>query len=151
MKQLKVDPIKDGTVIDHIPAGRAFKLIDILKLTENDQVMIGTNLSSAKLNKKDIIKIENRELSEDEVNMVALIAPGASFTIIREYKTIKKAKVSMPNIVKGFITCPNEKCITRVEEVVSKFEITNKDQNKVRCMYCEKVFRTEDLNRYITI
>lgn len=151
MKQLKVDPIKDGTVIDHIPAGKAFTLFNILKLDANDQVMIGTNLISQKLGKKDIIKIENRELSPGEVNSVALIAPGATFSIIRNSERISKTNLSLPKIIKGIIRCPNEKCITTIEDSVSKFEIISIEPIKVRCIYCEKIYYASELERFINL
>jgi aspartate carbamoyltransferase regulatory subunit len=151
MKQLKVDPIKDGTVIDHIPAGKAFTLFNILKLDDNDQVMIGTNLISQKLGKKDIIKIENRELSAGEVNSVALIAPGATFSIIRDSETISKTQLSLPNVIRGIIRCPNEKCITTIENVESKFEVESTKPIKVRCIYCEKIYKADDLGKFINV
>ncbi|MBN2461393.1 MAG: aspartate carbamoyltransferase regulatory subunit, partial [Candidatus Cloacimonetes bacterium] len=84
MKQIKVNAIKNGTVIDHITAGKVLKVIEILDLAGSDVVMIGMNLPSNKLNKKDILKIENRELSPDEVNSIALIAPKATLIIIQD-------------------------------------------------------------------
>jgi len=64
VKTIKVNAIKNGTVIDHIAAGKILKVIDILNLTGDNSVMIGMNLSSNKIGKKDIIKIENRELTK---------------------------------------------------------------------------------------
>lgn len=151
MKQLKVDPIKDGTVIDHIPAGKAFKLIEILKLKEDDQIMVGTNLISKKFNKKDIIKIENREFTKEEISSIALIAPGTTFSIIKNYETIKKTKVSLPDTIKGLITCPNPNCITNYEDIITKFKLVSKEPIKIRCNYCEKVFKADKINKYINI
>ena len=34
-KQLKVSAIKDGTVLDHIPANQLFRVIDILGLNNS--------------------------------------------------------------------------------------------------------------------
>ncbi len=86
MKQIKVNAIKNGTVIDHITAGKIRKVLDILSLDGTDVVMIGMNLSSNKLGKKDIIKIENKELSGSEVNSIALIAPEATLIIIKDFE-----------------------------------------------------------------
>ena len=57
-KHLKVSAIKEGTVIDHIPADQLFKVIDILGLSKiPNQITFGTNLDSKLLGKKAIIKI----------------------------------------------------------------------------------------------
>ena len=82
MKELKVDPIKNGTVIDHIPAGRVQRVLAILKPRATDVVMMGMNFSSKAMKKKDIIKIEGRELTQNEVNSIALVAPAAKVSII---------------------------------------------------------------------
>ena len=152
MKQLKVDAIKNGTVIDHISAGKALKVIDILKLTYSDPVTIGINLGSKKIGKKDIIKIENRELTQEEVNSISLIAPTASLSIIKNFEVTKKAKVQIPDTVEGLIICPNPKCITNTENISTKFDIISKSVGcltekpiKLRCIYCEKVYSTEQV------
>ena len=45
-KQLKVSAIKNGTVLDHIPSGQLFKVIDILHLSEcGNQITIGDRKS----------------------------------------------------------------------------------------------------------
>ncbi|MCX6667333.1 MAG: aspartate carbamoyltransferase regulatory subunit, partial [Euryarchaeota archaeon] len=40
MKELKVTPIKDGTVIDHITPGRALKVLRILKIPESTSSVV---------------------------------------------------------------------------------------------------------------
>ena len=57
-KQLSVSAIKNGTVIDHIPAGSLFKVISILKLDKlESMVTFGNSFESKKLGKKGIIKL----------------------------------------------------------------------------------------------
>ena len=71
-EQLKVDPIKNGTVIDHITAGKALQAAEILNIPNYEkEIMIGVNLSSRKMGRKDIIKIENREISAEEAGSIA--------------------------------------------------------------------------------
>jgi aspartate carbamoyltransferase regulatory subunit len=152
MKELKVDPIKDGTVIDHIPAGKAFKIIEILKLSEDDQIMIGTNLTSGKMGKKDIIKIENKEFNSEQINSISLIAPNATLTIIQNMVAVSKKPVKRPNKIEGIIKCPNEKCITNREEINSNFDVFSiNDKTKLRCLYCEKVFNADIISKYFNI
>ena len=90
MKELKIQPIKDGTVIDHIASGNAFKVLKILGIpgsSEDSVISIAINVSGKK-GKKDIVKIENRELDPHEVDKIALVAPKATINIIRNFVTI---------------------------------------------------------------
>ncbi len=144
-KKLRVDAIKEGTVIDHIPANKALDVIKILALKETDVITIGTNFPSKKHTKKDIIKIENKELTEQEVNKIALIAPNASLNIIKNYKVVKKIKVSLPEVLEGIIRCPNPNCITNKESVTSRFFVVSKKPVKVRCAYCERIFSSDEI------
>ena len=145
VKKIKVNAIKNGTVIDHIAAGKVLKVIDILNLTGDNTVMIGMNLTSNKIGKKDIIKIENRELSKEEVNSIALISPSATLIIINDFEVVKKTSLDMPEYIEEHIICPNPKCITNSEEIPSKYYINNAEQATARCLYCEKKYLVEDL------
>ena len=74
--KLKVSAIKDGTVIDHIPAKNLFEVISILGLDEiENQITFGTNLDSGKLGTKAIIKVSDKFFEDNEINKIALIAP----------------------------------------------------------------------------
>ncbi len=145
-EQLKVDPIKNGTVIDHIAAGKALKVIEMLKMGETDHLlMVGMNLSSNKMGRKDIIKIENRVLSAKEADSIALISSSASIIIIEDYKVIKKFTVEIPNKIKEFIICPNPNCVTNVEKVPTVYHLANRSPIEVRCAYCEKKYGIDDV------
>jgi len=145
-EQLKVDPIKNGTVIDHITAGKALTVIDIINLNKsNSEVMIGMYLNSHKMGKKDIIKIEDRELSQDEVNKIALISPTATTIIINDYKVVRKVPVEIPDRIEGMIICPNPKCVTTTEKIKTKFEVAQRSPLQVRCEYCEKKYGIDEI------
>lgn len=148
MKELKVDAIKCGTVIDHIPGGKAFKIIDLLGVGQSDQVMIGTNLASAKHGRKDVIKIENRILSEDELNSIALIGQNVSISIIEDFRPVKKKRLTIPDEIRTILPCPNRHCITNNEDAVSHFTVESRDPLQMRCHYCERVFGKE-FNKFI--
>jgi aspartate carbamoyltransferase regulatory subunit len=145
MKQIKVNAINNGTVIDHITAGKIRKVMDILQLDGSDTVMIGMNLHSNKIGKKDIIKIENKELSEHEVNSIALLAPEATMIIIQNFEVVRKTKLKVPDIIDNIIVCPNPKCITNAENIISRFRLTNDAPAQVRCVYCEKKYLIEEV------
>lgn len=147
-KTLKVDAIRNGTVIDHIPAGGGLRVLEILEskeAQENDLITIGLNLPSRHLGKKDIIKIENRELTDDEVNQIALIAPAATFNIIRDFDVIRKMNVEIPDYVDGLMRCPNPKCITSDPVIKARMVCVSKEPVRLRCVYCERVYNTEEM------
>lgn len=149
MRAFKVFAIKDGTVIDHIPAGRAIRLIRLLKLIESGNIVtMGANFQSSKTSAgKDLIKIENKELTPEEVNQVALFAPNATINIIRDTKIAKKFTVELPGVFEQIGKCPNPKCITNMDPQEPKFypEFDKKDM-KVRCHYCEKLFSPNEIH-----
>ncbi len=139
-KELKVSAIENGTVIDHIPSQSVYQVLRILNLTEyNDQLLIGTNLESRKMGKKGIIKVSNKFFKSDEINKIALVAPSATLILIKDFGVSEKKKVEIPSRVEKIVKCFNPNCITNVEDVVTRFEVVNKDDLKLRCHYCEKI------------
>ncbi len=145
MKELRVTPIKNGTVIDHIPPGLALKVLHVLKIPEetSSAVSIAMNVKS-KMGKKDIVKIENKELDKREVNKISLIAPKATINIIRDYEVVKKHRVQLPDEIVGIVKCSNPTCISNSKEPVeSRFILVNKDPPHIKCYYCER--ETEDI------
>ena len=146
MKHLKVDPIKEGTVIDHIPANRALQVISIIKPAMDDIVTIGINFSSKKFGRKDIVKIEGRELTSAEVNTIALVAPNANVIIIRDYQVVNKRLVEIPDKISGSAKCANPKCITNSEVMTTRFTTVSRHPVRLRCDYCERIFDIDELN-----
>ncbi|KAB7898519.1 aspartate carbamoyltransferase regulatory subunit [Rouxiella sp. S1S-2] len=140
--KLQVEAIKCGTVIDHIPAQIGFKLLSLFKLTETDQrITIGLNLPSNELGRKDIIKIENTFLTEQQVNQLAVYAPHATVNRIDDYVVVKKLQPSLPDRIEGVLRCPNGNCISRFEPVTSSFAVKNRHgEVHLQCKYCEKEF-----------
>ncbi len=143
MKELKVQGIERGTVIDHIPAGRAIKVLDILK-PNGEITLIAMNVSSTKMGKKDVLKIENKFLSPDETNKIALIAPIATINIIRDSKVAEKRKVELPIELRGLVKCPNPNCISNEKGELVKSRLI-KEGSSYRCHYCERVFPAAEL------
>lgn len=143
-KELKVPAIESGTVIDHIPSESTFKVLDILKI-EDELVTIGNNLSSKKMGKKGIIKVSDKMLKKEELDKIALIAPQATINEIKNFKVVKKRQVQMPSLFLGMIKCFNPTCITRHQDVKTKFILINKKPVELKCHYCESVFDKEQL------
>ncbi|HET6405171.1 MAG TPA: aspartate carbamoyltransferase regulatory subunit [Candidatus Thermoplasmatota archaeon] len=140
MKELKVQPIRNGTVIDHITPGRAIKVLKILQMPRTGWTSVITaamNVPSSK-GRKDILKIEDRELDTAEVNKISLIAPNATINIVREYEVIRKDVVQLPEKVSGLVKCPNQNCVTNSEPVTSQFLVTAREPLRLRCGYCDR-------------
>lgn len=145
-KKLKVSAIKNGTVIDHIPANQLFKVISILGLNKVlNQITFGTNLESRKLKQKAIIKVTDKYFEDDEINKIALIAPTAKLNIIKNYKVLEKKVVDIPDEVIGIVKCFNPKCITNHEEIKTSFTVVSKESIALKCHYCEKITTQEHL------
>lgn len=139
-KHLKVNAIKNGTVIDHIPAKSLFKVINMLKLDHIDTfITFGTNLESKRLGRKAIIKIADKTFLKEDINKIALIAPQAKLNVIREYKVVEKNEVKVPDFIEGIIKCVNPKCVTNNEKVGSKFHILSNKDVFLKCYYCETI------------
>ncbi len=129
--------VRDGIVIDHITAGRAMLLYDLLGLqNEEGSVAIIKNVCSGKMGKKDIIKIETeRALNLD---IIGYVDPGATVNVIREGKLIEKKTLDLPEVLTDVISCKNPRCITSVEQELSHvFRLTDKQHKVYRCLYCE--------------
>ncbi|MBX0321441.1 aspartate carbamoyltransferase regulatory subunit [Halomicroarcula sp. F13] len=140
-QQLRVSKIRNGTVIDHITGGQALNVLAILGIdgTSGESVSVAMNMPSDRLGKKDIVKVEGRELSQNEVDVLSLIAPAASINIVREYDVVEKHRVERPSMVEGVLECPNHNCITTEDEPVeSRFAVVD---DGVRCEYCDTIIR----------
>jgi aspartate carbamoyltransferase regulatory subunit len=148
-KELKVPLIKNGTVIDHISEGNAVKVLHILEIPEKTSSVVSVVMNvKSKFGKKDIVKVENRELVPQEVNKIALIAPKATINIIREYSVIKKFRVKLPDEIIGIVSCSNPTCVSNANEPISsRFNIICRDPPRIKCYYCER--EPEDVSERI--
>ncbi len=143
MKELKIQPIRNGTVIDHIDTGMSLNVLRILGITGenvNSTISVVMHVRSKKEEWKDIVKIEDRELYAKEVDRIALIAPGATINIIRDYNVAEKRKVKIPDLVRGIVRCANPNCITNSNEPAeSIFSVFRERPLSLKCHYCDRV------------
>ncbi len=146
-KELKVSAIKNGTVLDHIPANQLFKVISILGLKDcQNQITFGMNLDSKLLGKKAIIKVADRFFEETEINKVALVAPEAKINIIKDFEVIEKKVLRVPDEIIGIVKCANPKCITNHQPITTRFKTIYEGQDfKLHCHYCEKNTSSDNL------
>ena len=134
---MNIDSIQNGVVIDHITAGSGMKLYNLLRLDDLDcSVAIIQNVSSKKMGKKDIIKID----ADIKLNLdvIGFVDPDATVNIIKNGKLIEKRSIEMPNTLTNVIKCKNPRCITSCEQELDNiFKLTDKEEKVYRCIYCE--------------
>lgn len=148
-EKLIVRRIKEGTVIDHISPGSSLNVLKVLGIAgeEGMTVALVMNVPSRKMGRKDIVKIEGRELTQDQVNKIALISPDATINIVRDYRVVEKRKVSVPEVIRGIIRCPNPMCITNQqrEAVIPTFRRISDSPLALRCEYCGAILERKDV------
>ncbi len=134
---MNIDAVKNGIVLDHIPAGKSMEIYKMLELEKLDcQVAIIRNASSGKMGKKDILKIDT-EMDLDFA-VLGYIAPGTTVNIIRNGQRVEKRYLDLPEEVRGVIHCKNPRCITSVEQELEQvFRLTDRENRVYRCLYCE--------------
>ena len=134
---MNVDSIKNGIVIDHIAAGKGMQLYDLLGLDKLDcSVAIIKNVSSKKMGRKDIIKVDADVALN--LDVIGFVDPEATVNIIRDSKLVEKKTIPMPRTVTNVIKCKNPRCITSVEQDLPQvFQLTDKENKVYRCLYCE--------------
>ncbi|MCL2032924.1 MAG: aspartate carbamoyltransferase regulatory subunit [Methanomassiliicoccaceae archaeon] len=142
--ETKIPPIRNGTVIDHIASGQALNVLKILGVNEHNidsVISIGMHVLSTKTQGwKDVIKVEDRELDHVTVGKIALIAPDATISIIRDYYVAEKFKVRLDDHIIGLAKCSNPNCITnRGEPVIPEFIVGERNPPKLRCVYCDRI------------
>jgi len=138
-RELRVKRITNGTVIDHITAGQALNVLRILGIMDRPEEVVSVVMNVSD-RKKDIVKIEGRELKPGEVDKIALISPDATINIIRDYKVVEKHRVILPSRIEGVVRCINPNCITNTDEPVKpRFVIRRGDRVELHCMYCGRM------------
>jgi len=146
--ELLVRRIKEGTVIDHIDEGKGLQVLNALRIDGKDGslITIALNVPSGKFKKKDIIKVENKFLKDDDTNKLAVIVPNATINIIRNYKLVEKRRVALPNEVDRIFRCSNPDCITNsTEHIESVMDVIDKDGRVLKCRYCSRILDVKQL------
>ncbi|MBD3351628.1 MAG: aspartate carbamoyltransferase regulatory subunit [Candidatus Lokiarchaeota archaeon] len=146
---LRIEKIREGTVIDHISAGKALTVLNILGLDGKDGrlITVGINVSSRRTGKKDIIKVERVFLNNDQLNQISLISPNCTISYIKDFKVDRKFILSLPKRFYGIFSCPNENCISNSERepVKSEFDVISENPIKIKCVYCNRILFFEEI------
>ena len=134
---MNIDSIKNGLVIDHITAGKAMRIYDMLHLGELDcQVAIIKNAHSTKMGKKDIIKIDSA--IDIDLDVLGYMSPHITVDVIRDGQRVEKKHNELPETLTNILRCKNPRCITTTEqEIPHIFRLANAEKREYRCIYCD--------------
>ncbi len=132
-----IGEIKDGYVIDHIPAGMALKIYEYLELEHLDcQVAIIKNAESGKLGRKDILKIN--EIIDLNYDLLGYIDQKITVNIIENGKLKAKIRPELPEKLTGVLKCKNPRCISSIEQdLAPEFRLSDREKGIYRCVYCD--------------
>lgn len=134
---MNIDGITNGLVIDHIEAGKGMELYNALNLGELEcSVALIKNVSSHKMGKKDIIKVD--EVIDVDLDVLGFIDPNITVNTIQNNEIVGKSHIELPKRVTNIIKCKNPRCITSTEqELPHIFKLTDPEKRIYRCIYCE--------------
>jgi len=143
-RQLLVSKIENGIVIDHIPAGKAFLVLRMLKVDPKARALIAQNVESRSQGTKDFIKIEGSYLTSREVDLIAFVAPQATINIIEDWTVKEKRRIHRPEQIEGIFKCPNPLCPTnaRYTPPRTKFNVEGDgdvESIRLHCTYCGSI------------
>ena len=145
-QEMLVAALQNGTVIDHIPYAKLFKVINVLHLEKmKTAVTVGFNLKSKKMGHKSIIKIADKFFTDEELNQLSVITPNVTLAIIRDYEVVEKKEVKMPEELYDIVKCANPKCITNNEPMRTHFHVLDKETGILQCHYCNKEVKVNEV------
>ena len=134
---MNIDSIKNGIVIDHITAGKGMEIYKLLGLDSLDcSVALIKNVSSRKMGKKDIIKIDSD--FDVDTDILGFVDPDVTVNIIKDGRTAEKKTIGLPERLTNVLTCKNPRCISATEQELPQiFKLTDRERRVYRCLYCE--------------
>ena len=142
----RVAKLRNGTVVDHLSAGSALRCLGILGIPADGVVTVGLNLPSRQMRRKDILKMENRQLTAAELARIALLAPRGTVCTIEDYRVVRKTPLELPTVIDGVVLCPNPSCITHHDLVTPRVRVESEDPIRLRCHYCERRIRADEVD-----
>ncbi len=139
---LNVGRIAEGFVLDHIQAGKSMEIYKYLNLGKLDcTVEIIKNARSAKMGKKDIMKIEC-PIDYIDLEVLGFIDHNITVNIVKDEEIVEKMALTLPKEIRNIIRCRNPRCITSIEQELEQvFLLTNEEKEIYRCKYCEEKYK----------
>ncbi|MGB1585925.1 MAG: aspartate carbamoyltransferase regulatory subunit [Thermoplasmatota archaeon] len=93
MMEFKIVPIRNGSVLDHIEAGKSVEILAALGLPvegSSKVVSLSMNLPSGRGGLKDVLKFEDMDLSSDELAKIKAISSSGTYVVIRNFEVASK-------------------------------------------------------------
>lgn len=149
-KHLLIPKIKNGIVIDHVPAGLGRGLLDLIRSHPSmarTVLTLGLNYGSTKLGRKDMIKVHADDLPPTLLEQISLFTPGISIKRVKGYEIEHRYVLEPPRKIRSLARCRNPNCVTNLEtHVPTLFHRLSEQSRKFRCDFCERVFEVDELD-----
>lgn len=95
MKEFKIVPIRNGSVLDHIEPGKSLDVLRALGMPVEGSrkvVSLSMNLPSERGGLKDVVKLEDVELDEADLEKVRAASRRGTYVAIRNYDVAAKSR-----------------------------------------------------------
>lgn len=150
-----IPKIENGFVLDHIPTGSGVKVLNLIRghgeLNES-VISVGLHYTSRRLGRKDLIKIQIRELPQRFLQHLSLVVPGVTIKRVEKFVVAQKIVLEPPELVDNLLSCPNPGCITNHERgVTTCFHLVRREPMKFRCNHCERWFAMGELENRLKL
>lgn len=93
MMEFKIVPIRNGSVLDHIEAGKSIQVLEALGMPihgSSKVVSLSMNLPSGRGGLKDVLKFEDIDLTEEDLEKVKQISASGTYVLIRNFEVASK-------------------------------------------------------------
>jgi aspartate carbamoyltransferase catalytic subunit len=150
-----IRPVVNGTVIDHVEGNPYViqKISKLLRLCERGDVFRMGVVEPIKRpdQRKGVMMVKDRLLEEQDLRLIATIAPGATVNDIQDGRVVRKRDLFLPEVVEGLpgTSCTNHRCITRHEYhehvPVKAMRVGPEGKNIVKCYYCNNLMQSDEL------
>lgn len=148
MSKLIITAIEKGIVIDHIQNSMTQKIFSLININHtHEMISMAFNLKSNLLGLKGIIKIENKKLSQREIDIISVLSPKSTINIIENGKIKEKIPCKIPKKINNIFICKTHKCISNNERSIPTIFSLNEDNGKIiaNCDFCERIFNIDEL------
>jgi len=145
----RIGAVLNGFNLDHIKAGNVLNIIKVLELTRNKYIVgVGLNLHSDKLGHKDLLKVEDLVLNEEQLRLISVFALGATYSVIQDGAVVSKKTISLASEIDNLIICPNFRCVSHHANSRFTSQIRYNGEARLKCHYCDNEYKLEEIKSY---